>query len=200
MTTPRTASTTDARKRQADRETAEQPPQFPDTTGWVKREPGDVIEAGTPFVYQTQPTGRLTFHPAASLNFTAPFPSLSGTAYWTPPPAPAPVWSVISTDRDQPTLARFTYGSDVSETRLVFRDDHFIYDADSDDNLGRLDCIARVELLDTHDPETQVPVERALIDEAVQIADSFDVDPAWPFRFVDKIAALADGAEKGADQ
>ena len=67
---------------------------------------------------------------------------------------------MISTDEDQPTLARVTFGSDFTTTRLVFRDDHFVYDADSAANIGRLDYILRVELLHTHNPETHVPVDR----------------------------------------
>lgn len=193
MTSQTPASTSDARKRKAERDT-DQPPTLPDISGWVKREPGDVIEAGTPYVCRTRPTGRLVFHPAASLDFTDPFPSLSGTSYWTPPPAPAPVWSVISTDREKPTLAWVRLGHRVQPVlRQWYRTDDLLF---SPNTHGRFDSqatcqlvqVSSVELLHTHSPETHVPVERALVE---RLLGGVSADFA---RAQVDLAALADGA------
>lgn len=94
----------------------------------------------------------------------------------TPPPAPSEPWSVISTDRDKPTLARVTldYG-DHGETITDFwwrtgdkgliAGHHGVYESTH---------VTDVELLHTHNPETHVPVERALIDEAAGFVTNWD--------------------------
>ena len=210
MTTPGTASSTDARKRKAERETA--PPILPDT--WID---GDVIrhcdiDEGT-WVRtgrkwhncERSDTGRVFDDDWATRVIVNGYGKVlhanRESAVASLPPAP--VWSVISTDEDQPTLARVTFDSDFTTTRLVFRDDHFVYDADSVDNIGRLDYIYRVELLHTHNPATQVPVDRSLVEVAQRRCRSWDRDLGYPGSSVDdadlirSLAALAD--EKGAE-
>ena len=83
----------------------------------------------------------------------------------TPPPAPRDPWSVISTDRDKPTLAKVTWEHGtpnglvgrwwlVGGRRLC---------RDGDRHSRRTDHVAHVEVLHTYDPETHVPVERAAL-------------------------------------
>lgn len=207
--TPRTASTSDARKRQAEKDgasereplgefyfdelldTADHPPVLPDTSGWVKREPGDVIEAGTPYVVRMGGKFITTGVSDGSDGV--------GTAVevLTPPPAPREPWRAISTDRDKPTLAKVMWVGGGIQTANVYVEADKVYN-EWDEVIGRTDLVTHVEVRHTHDPVTQVPVERALIDEAVQIADEPDFDVARAHRLIDEIsdlAALTDGAE-----
>lgn len=131
-----------------------------------------------------------------------PFPSSHVALYpvivaWTPPPAPAAPWSVISTDRENPTLARVTWAkgvrSEESSTAMYYRNERGIFD-EWDVGIGQLDDIESVELLDTYSPESHVLVERALVDEAARGGG------AWAaLSIVRRLAALADGDEKGAE-
>ena len=204
MTTPGTASTSDARKRKAERDT-EQPPTLPDTSGWVKREPGDVIESGTPYVVLEQGVARYVSARDQDVLVTGN----TGQTYWTPPPAEhAPVWSVISTDRDQPTLAWVRLGERVQPVlREWYRTDELLF---SPNTHGRFDSqatcqlrqVSSVEVVRTC-PETHVPVDRALVEVAQRRCRSWDRDLGYPGSSVDdadlirSLAALAD--EKGAE-
>lgn len=217
-TTPRTASTSAARKRKAEKDGASEreplgefyldelpdkdlPPVLPDTSGWVKREPGDVIEAGTPYMgadskaldgplVQWKPNGRDYDWTVGSHHMTI----------WTPPPAPREPWRVISTDRDKPTLAKVTFGSDYATTAEVFVEGGYVWrvmDATApqgvgSSKIGTIAMLTDVELLHTHDPETHVPVERALIDEAARAKHV--AEPWGPlYDVVSRLAALLDG-------
>lgn len=113
-------------------------------------------------------------------------------------PEIAKPWSVISTDRDKPTLAKVTWADGVrggkTSTGMYYRNDRGIYD-EWHDGIGRLDSIESVEVLHTHDPVTHVPVERALIEAAaawVEWIESGAPSSALPPRFrEDIIRALA---------
>lgn len=220
-TTPRTASTSDARERKAERlpevtadqmrvaeqmisddavfarPPADQPPVLPDTSGWVKRAPGDVIEAGTPYVgYMLDgfQVIQLQHHAGRLVN--------PGERIWTPPPVPREPWRVISTDRDQPTDA---YVNGVPGRYWLEGANVHVLDANGDDCwVCTSEAVTDVELLHTHSPVTQVPVERALIDEAARLVewwntDSFDSPPRSGDRtaaeILTELAALADGAQ-----
>jgi hypothetical protein len=65
---------------------------LPDTSGWVKREPGDVIEAGTPCVVMRSFEARV-YPGGALLEFGVT--DQADYAVWTPPPAPV---APLSTD------------------------------------------------------------------------------------------------------
>lgn len=146
---------------------ANQPPVLPDTSGWVQREPGDVIEAGTPYVFisTAQSMSVRTMRRDYRLDEHVP------GVYWTPPPAPVPVWSVLSTDREKPTLARVTWreGCSPNVTRGEYwRDERYVLDVYGE-RVGSLDeDVATVTPLHALDPSTHVPVERALIDEVLR--------------------------------
>lgn len=215
-TTPRTASTSDARKRIEERRlpevTADQmrvaeesisdaavfsrpttdvPPVLPDTSGWVKRAPGDVIEAGTPYVARHSDGG--TYF-ATDERFVAG----SDPTIWTPPPAPREPWHEISTDRAKPTDA---YVNGVPGRYWLEGANVHVLDANGDDCwVCTSEFVTDVELLHTYDPVTHLPVERALIDEAALYAETTaDTLTAAGFltasELVRRLAALADGAE-----
>lgn len=177
---------------------AELPPALPDTSTWVRRAPGDVIEAGTPYVVTF--SDRLTVAEPRNLPFTVSAEVAKVCTYWTPTPAPSEPWLAISTDRDKPTLAKVTWADGVrggkTSTGMYYRNDRGIYD-EWHDGIGRLDSIESVEVLHTHDPVTHVPVERALIEEAARLVawwsdDSFDSTPPSGDRTAGEIvAALA---------
>lgn len=213
-TTPRTAPTSAARKRQAERrellhseigsqpvtfQGTEQLPVLPDTSGWVKRAPGDVIEAGTPCVFINEPGGPFEvhfggLHHEVTVHEDGPF--------WTPPPAPREPWRVISTDRDQPTDA---YVNGVPGRYWLEGANVHVLDANGDDCwVCTSEAVTEVELLDTHDPVTHVPVERALIDEAARLVEWWNTDSFAPpprsgdrtaAEILTELAALADGAQ-----
>lgn len=117
------------------------------------------------------------------------------------PPAPSEPWRDISTDRDNPTLAKVTWepGSPDGLVGQWWLDGDFLCRV-GDSAWRVVDHITHVELLHTHDPETHVPVERALIDEAARLVewwntDSFDSSPPSDDReILTALAALADGA------
>lgn len=153
-------------------EPTDQPPTLPDTSSWVRRAPGDVIEAGTPYVVAF--ADRLTVAEPRDLPFTVSAEVTKVCTYWTPPPAPSEPWSVISTDRDKPTLARVTLKdcSPMDGSWWRHADYGQLLVADTDFTWADLKDIESVELLHTHSPETHVPVERALIDEAALYAET----------------------------
>lgn len=217
------ASTSDARKRNADSRatmgtidqpvdstvsntTNQEPPSLPDMSGWVRLEPGDLIPAGTPYVYVAK-YGESFSYKILDHEWHAAAP---GT-YWTPPPKPEPepAWSVLSTDRDNPTLAKVTWkdAPEYETTAEVFVEDGHVWRVNDSSaphqgagsqKIGRFEDVTDVELLHTHNPETHVPVERALIDEAVRLVEldmphrlrDLDLGPVAAF-----LAALADGAQ-----
>lgn len=202
MNTQRTASTTDA---------SEQPPSPPDTSTlreYVQRViedgellPGDPESTGA---WETAPTslldivGRLGGRAEWLLEFIDAIPSMD----LTPPPAPAPAWSVISTDRDQPTRAvvYFNPGSTGGVLGDWWIEEGSLW-RHSDDASRMFERIAHVELLHTYSPETQVPVDRALVDEAARRVAWLDGDEGsssdsrLALTIVRDLAALADGAE-----
>lgn len=205
--TPRTTSTSDARKRQAEKDesktvvspqefcrildeldAADQPPVLPDTSGWVRRAPGDVIEAGTPYVAKWA-DGRVTVGTVANAFHVT---SDNMFDYWTPPPVPREPWHGISTDRDKPTDA---YVNGVPGR--YWRTDIWIMQLDPERcavHAIPMADVTEVELLHTHSPVTHVPVERALIDEAARAKHV--AEPWGPlYDVVNALAALADGAQ-----
>lgn len=204
MPTQIPASTSDARKRNAEMAAAaDLPPVLPDMSDWVKRAPGDMIEAGTPYVvFRSFET---TFSPGNLFEFTVL--DLADHALWTPPPpAPEPIWSVISTDGERPTLAKVTWsGRDARPMTANFYVDGEILRDEWTQGLSHVNFIESVELLHTYNPVTHVPVERALIDEAARLVawwddDSLDSSPPPSSdrgvgQIVTALAALADGAE-----
>lgn len=201
------ASTSDARKRQAEKDQdvtvvsrqefcqildkldeADLPPSLPDTSGWVRRLPGDVIEAGTPYVFisTSQSVSVGTIRRNYKLDKHVP-----GT-YWTPPPVEPAPWERISTDREWPTLAKVTWtnakdGVRRSQTAKVYVSSTYVYD-EWDHPVGLTKHVTSVELLHTHNPETHIPVERALIE---RIVDGGGVT----YTDLRALAALADGAQ-----
>lgn len=142
----------------------DQPPALPDTSGWVKRAPGDVIEAGTPYAYRIQCGETAVVTSGVDGGFLVP--SANHGTYWTPPPAPREPWSVLSTDRDKPTLAKVTYTVpgkvDQSQTARVYYSEGTVLD-EWDYAVADLEQVVSVESL-TVCPVTHVPVERALIE------------------------------------
>lgn len=65
--------------------TTETPPVLPDTSGWVKRAPGDVIEAGTPYIYVSSSGGGFVVRDTGQKGDVH---VVTEQTYWTPPPAP----------------------------------------------------------------------------------------------------------------
>lgn len=223
-TTPRTASTSDARERKAERlpevtadqmrvaeqmisddavfarPPADQPPALPDTSGWVKRAPGDVIEAGTPYVVIDPDKTEVEAH-FGGLDFAVTVHP--DGPLWTPPPAPREPWRDISTDRDQPTLAKVTSDSGQVVTREWWRSEIRLNSEGIDGDPGEYDWIylprvTDVELLRPC-PVTHMPVERALIDEAARAKHV--AEPWGPlYDVVNALAALADGAESNGGE
>lgn len=210
-TTPRTTSPPDVGNRQAEKDesktvvspqefcrildeldAADQPPVLPDTSGWVKRAPGDVIEAGTPYVFLSVDSSATVTRPDGAEGPIAVGPT---DTYWTPPHVPREPWRVISTDRDQPTLAKVTFDSGQVVTREWWRSEICLNSEEIDSDPGEHDWIhlsrvTDVELLHTHDPVTHVPVERALIDEAARAKHV--AEPWGPlYDVVNALAALA---------
>ncbi|WP_269304875.1 hypothetical protein [Aeromicrobium sp. HA] len=149
---------------------ADQPPTLPDTSTWVRRAPGDVIEAGTPYIYRSDVDGALTHYPSGRGSRYSIDADMPGS-YWTPPPAPSEPWSSISTDRDKPTLARVTWDDGSSFTGNLHVDGKIIRD-DLTQSMGLASEIESVDLLHTHNPETHVPVERALIERVLNGGDT----------------------------
>lgn len=201
------ASTSDARKRRAEHEflhatigeqpvkfqDTDQPPVLPDTSTWVRRAPGDVIEAGTPYAWRDS-LGHVGFSDGDRHQV-----GVHNLAMWTPPPASPEPWERISTDRERPTLARVTFatGLEVVGNWVRNADEyiHLVGDTGSYRDLAR---VTSVELLHTHSPDTHVPVERALIDEAASWRDH-ERDAGQGHRsgyeILLSLAALADGAQ-----
>lgn len=197
-TTPGTASTSDARKRQAEKDGPvdfgpmaahrdpdvdscsvtehDQPPALPDTSGWVKRAPGDVIEAGTRYVVRMGGKFITTGVSDGSDGV--------GTAVevLTPPPAPREPWRVISTDRHKPTLAKVTWrngdtGGEFTAAVHVsapLDPDHrvvMLHNGYDTQPIVGTQVVTDVELLHTHDPVTHVPVERAPSADSVLVRE-----------------------------
>lgn len=122
-------------------------------------------------------------------------------------PEIAKPWRAISTDRDKPTLAMVTWKNGVrggkTSTGMYYRNDRGIYD-EWHDGIGRLDSIESVEVLHTHDPVTHVPVERALIEEAVALVNcTYGMHPHDDHRrhrdIVADLAALASDESSASD-
>ena len=78
---------------------SDQPPTLPDTSGWVKRSPGDVIEAGTPVMWSSD--FGLSYR-TAYMEFTVD----DGEPIWTPPPAEPEPWKLIPVGRDNAQVLR----------------------------------------------------------------------------------------------
>lgn len=181
---------------------AELPPALPDTSSWVRRAPGDVIEAGTPYVFisTAQSMSVRTMRRDYRLDEHVP------GVYWTPPPAPREPWSVLSTDRDKPTLAKVTYTVpgkvDQSQTARVYYSEGTVLD-EWDYAVADLEQVVSVESL-TVCPVTHVPVERALIDEAVALVNcTYGMHPHDDHRrhrdIVADLAALASDESSASD-
>ena len=174
------------------------PPSLPDTSGWVRREPGDVIEAGTRFVVKHKDGSIFYQHDEHESPFTA---GDDDQVVWTPPPVEPSPWEGLSTERDRPTRAvvYFNPGSTGGVLGDWWIEEGSLW-RHSDDASRMFERITHVELVHTHNPETHVPVERALIDESarwVEWAD--DEDEAGVPRsarlttaIVRDLAALAD--------
>lgn len=197
-------------------EPADQPPVLPDTSGWVKRAPGDVIEAGTRVAIHWEERDEWAIQTLSGRRVIG-----EGFAtHWTPPPVPREPWRDLSTDWDKPTLAKVTWKEPIefAVTGLLFVEHGYVrLVIDSTDTHGRfgtkkigdIETIESVELLDTYDPATHLPVERALIDEAARLVewwntDSFDSPPRSGDRTAAEIltalAALAAGAESNGGE
>lgn len=121
----------------------------------------------------------------------------------TPPPVPREPWHDLSTDRSKPTLAKVTFDDGAEFGRMSYTGLWWFdeasglvkRDGDSPSSRWAMEHIVSVELLSTHDPVTQVPVDRALIDDLL----SADVRTVFGARAA--LAALADAAvSKDADQ
>lgn len=94
----------------------------------------------------------------------------------TPPPAPSEPWSVISTDRDKPTDA-YVNGVPGRYWRSEGPEEKgFLFLLDPDGATRTATHITRIESVELLRPcpETHVPVERALIDEAARWAEWAD--------------------------
>lgn len=215
-TTPRTASTLDARKRQAERDLlhgtiGNQPVEFsmPSAASASSLPPTTDLP---PVPDSRRAAELIWFHLAhapmvsdedrAALNAYARDIYDRAVSKPTPPHAPRESWRVISTDRDKPTLAKVTFGSDYATTAEVFVEGGYVWrvmDATApqgvgSSKIGTIAMLTDVELLHTHDPETHVPVERALIDEAARAKHV--AEPWGPlYDVVNALAALAAGAE-----
>jgi len=121
---------------------------------------------------------------------------------WTPPPAePEPVWSVLSTDREKPTLAKVTYQLPRVSEKYVgigafFRVDGEVCLADGDegDFITGEKTITSVELLHTYNPETHVLVARAVFDHVLVELRELCGDGCAT---VSALAALADDSLDG---
>ena len=217
MTTPGTASTSDARKRKAERE-AEQPV-LPDK--WIDgdvirhcdRNQGTWVRTGRKWHNcERSDTGRVFDDDWATRVIVNGHGKVlhanRESAVASLPPVPAPVWSVISTDRDQPTLAKVTWaggklGGTFTGSLVVHEETGQIALA-----LGggytvlaiALDLITHVEVL-TVCPETQVPVDRSLIEEAARRVAWWDdgegvsSDSMLSVAIVRSLAALAEGSK-----
>lgn len=206
MTTPRTAASSDARKRLAEAGASESlPPVLPDTSGWVQCKPGYVIEAGAPFVVADDADKvdlRLLGAPLAfTIEEVTPF------TYWTPPPVPREPWHDLSTDRSKPTLAMVSFGGEKSVVGHWWIANGYLL-REFDPGQWRYESVTSVEMLSTHDPVTQVPVDRALIDEVKSILSELqqyrtldDDDHTRLYGAEKSLASLADAAvSKDADQ
>jgi len=136
-------------------DTTNKPPQLPDTSTWVRRAPGDVIEAGTPYVYKAKSSESFSYNAPSDHDRHAVAP---GT-YWTPPPVEPAPWTVISTDRERPTDA---YVNGVPGR--YWRAGRALWMIAEDGNhycLPDLKPGTDVELLHTYSPATErvVPIE-----------------------------------------
>lgn len=119
-----------------------------------------------------------------------------------PPPAEPVPWEAISTDREQPTTAWVTFENAEDEPVLGrwFRDKTGRISCRGRGGWGEVQYVIAVNLVTVLDPETHVPVERALIDEAAEYAEAWDSGRGEKARgaaysLVRDLAALADGAE-----
>lgn len=188
------ASTSDARKRQAEKAQRTIEVKVDVDTDELREWAGKHADAGQAGV------AHVLYATARQLE-TGEVPAfLDGGAYTPPPVEPAP-WERISTDRDQPTLAVvnglagrfFTEGTRYVQ---VYDDGKMVFSSPLRND-------THVELLHTYSPETHVLVERALIDEAARWLewwDDDDSDPTLPVGvrgtgILRDLAALADGAQ-----
>lgn len=201
----RAASTSDARKRKAEArepvdgmgfgapftiDTSKPPPESlppvlpnPREEGWVLREPGDVIEAGTRVAIYWPSRDEWAIQTLLERRVI----SERHAMHFAPPPVPRAPWEDISTDREKPTLAKVTrlHGQSVI--------DYWWLDGRTIESAGWalvLADIESVELIPTFDPSTHVPVDRALIERILTSGGNSGLRT---------LAALADGAEKGAE-
>lgn len=191
MSTPGTASSSDARKRKAEK----------DESNW---QPIELTDGERKFLAESTATLESKVERIIGLRLAGKESVLD------PPPVPAAPWSVISTDRDKPTLAKVTWNSgNLVETRRLFRDGDDLFDGDSEFHVGPVKNVTHVELLHAYSPESHVLVERAraeqmdaLVDEAARWRDH-DRDAGEGrrsgYEILLSLAALADGDEKGAE-
>lgn len=218
----RAASTSDARKRKAEEDehhcrpecvepdahvAADLPPVLPDASSKLAA----IRELVEPLARQWD-TGRMrpeTFDQGVGALAQDVLQRLNDL---TPPPVPRAPWEDISTDRENPTLAKVTWAGHGGVTG-TFAAEVYCYEdlhgqacvgfADGHNGtfaVGR-DFVTSVTLLHTFDPSVQVPVDRALI-EALRGARDGRLgcpDVSVPATVAALLAALADGAEKGAE-
>lgn len=175
MTTPRTAASSDARKRLAEAGAPSdwQPVELTDGERRFLAESTASLESKVERIVGLRMAGR--------------------SDLLTPPPVPRAPWEDLSTDRSKPTLARVKADFGNHGWNIVgewWRGDGDLY-AEGDLMCG-LEHVVSVTLLDTYDPSTQVPVDRALIDRIFRELNTDSTEA------LDELAALADGAEKGA--
>lgn len=158
----------------------------PKAEGWEIRKVGDRIAAGTQVALCWKSRGTWLFETLTEDRIIERHHATHLT-----PPAPKP-WDGISTDREKPTDA---YVNGVPG-RYFLHPRGVCAIGPSGDTLGRVcnrEDVTAVEPLHTGNPETHVPVERALIDEAAAWAD--DHPFADHVKILNALAALADEAE-----
>lgn len=200
MTTLGTAATSDARKRLAEK--SDQPPTLPDTSGW---EPIELTDGERKFLAESTATLESKVERIVGLR-------LAGKeALLDPPPVEPAPWEDISTDAESPTLAWVRLGPNVQPVlRHWYRNDELLFSPNPHGKFTTqatctLEQVTDVELIHTYDPETHVPVERALIDEAARMVAWWSAQTSErpekrdAHEYVWALAALADGAEKGAE-
>lgn len=119
----------------------------------------------------------------------------------TPPPAPCEPWSVISEDRDKPTLAKVTLSTGSVLVGEFYTNGNDVTRADTGFDVAFTYGVTDVELLHTYDQETQVPVERAPSADSVLVRElRLSLGLTCPDEYTaialrSALTSLADGAE-----